>query len=534
MYSNITNFPWLTLLIFLPALFAVFIALVPKENVKAIRSLALAGTLVTLAASIFIWTQYQANDHAHQFQLVDMITDWVPALHINYLVGMDGISLLMVLMTTAIWPFVVGVSFREITDRAKGFYAWTLLMETAVLGVFLSLNLVLYYFFWEGMLIPMYFIIGIWGGPNRIYATLKFFLYTMVGSMVMLVSIMALYFLGGAQTFDLPRLQLHVANGLFSGKEATDMLLFVGFFLAFAIKAPMWPFHTWVPDAYAEAPTGGTIMLVALKMGLYGFIRFCLPLFPVAVRDAAPLIILFSVIGIIYAALVAAMQTDLKRLVAYSSISHIGVIMLAIFGVTTIGISGAVIQMVSHTITTGALFILIAGLYARRGTYRIADYGGLMAVMPAYTAVFLIAVLSSVALPLTSGFTGEFLMLLGAFQTHPWAAGFATTAAIWSVVYMLWMFQRVMYGRLDKPENQNLPDVRFGEWVALAPLVILIFVLGVGVTPILRTLNPSVNAVVGQAKTGDYEFANPFAKPMTAVQAPPPPTRVAVQPKGVH
>ncbi|MBV9852334.1 MAG: NADH-quinone oxidoreductase subunit M [Armatimonadetes bacterium] len=359
--------------------------------------------------------------------------------------------------------------------------------------------------------------------------------------MVMLVSIMYLYFASGGVTFDLPQLQQMVASGSIVFHGAAEMLLFVGFFLAFGIKAPMWPFHTWVPDAYAEAPTGGTIMLVALKMGLYGFIRFCLPLFPIAVRDAAPVIVTLSVIGVIYAALVAAMQTDLKRLIAYSSVSHIGVIMLAIFGLNTIGISGAVIQMVSHTITTGALFIILGGLYARRGTYRIADYGGLMAVMPAFTAVFLIATLSSVALPTTSGFTGEFLMLLGAFQTHPWAASFATTAAIWSVVYMLWMFQRVMYGPLDKPENRNLPDLQFGEWVALAPLVVLIFVLGVAVTPVLKTLNPSVYTVMAQMKP---LYVNPFAQPAnaTTAQTPLPPrgegtgvrVSLASQPKGAH
>ena len=304
---------WLTLTVFLPAAFALLVALVPKSNLQAIKGLALGATLVTLAVSLFLYVQYDASPHAAQFQIVDK-TPWIASLHINYFLGMDGISLLMVLMTTVIFPFVVGVSFKEITERAREYYCWVLVMETAVLGVFLSLNLVLYYLFWEGMLIPMYFIIGIWGGPRRIYATVKFFLYTMVGSMVMLVSIMAMYFIAGSTTFDLPELQKHVHGGLFSGKELTDLLLFTGFFLAFGIKAPVFPFHSWVPDAYAEAPTGGTIILIALKMGLYGFIRFCLPLFPHAVVAAAPIIIILAVIGVIYAALVAAMQTDLKRL----------------------------------------------------------------------------------------------------------------------------------------------------------------------------------------------------------------------------
>ena len=516
---------WLTLCVFLPAAFALLAALVPKTNVKAIQGVAIAGTLATLVISLFLYAQY-APHSPQQFQLIDK-TSWIPSLHINYFLGMDGISLLMVLMTTVIFPFVVGVSFKEITTRTREYYCWVLVMETAILGVFLSLNLVLYYLFWEGMLIPMYFIIGIWGGPKRIYATVKFFLYTMIGSMVMLVSIMALYFLAGSTTFDLPELQQKVYLGLFSGKQTTEVLLFLGFFLAFGIKAPVFPFHSWVPDAYAEAPTGGTIILVALKMGLYGFIRFCLPLFPYAVVVCGPVIITLAVIGIIYAAFVAAMQTDLKRLIAYSSISHIGVIMLGIFALTSLGLSGAVVQMVSHTITTGALFILIGALYARRQSYKIADFGGLMAVMPMFTVVFLIATLSSVALPLTSGFTGEILLLMGSFQTNPWAAGFATTAAIWSVVYMLWMFQRVMYGKLDNDENRALPDMTRGEKLALFPLVVLIFVLGIYPTPIvLNKVNHSVNTVMGQVNP---VYRDPFKSPTV----PTPIAAVAMQPRGL-
>ena len=517
---------WLTLLVFLPATFALVAALIPKDNTDGVKGAAFAGTLATLVLSLCLYVHYQP--HGSQFQLVDKVP-WIPSLHINYFLGMDGISLLMVLMTTVIWPIVVGVSFKEITERSREYYCWVLVMETAVLGVFLSLNLVLYYIFWEAMLIPMYFIIGIWGGPKRIYATVKFFLYTMAGSMVMLVSIMALYFIGGAATFDLPELQQHVSlGGLFSGKETTDIFLFLGFFFAFGIKAPVFPFHSWVPDAYAEAPTGGTIILVALKMGLYGFIRFCLPLFPYAVKHCAPVIIVMAVIGIIYAALVAAMQTDLKRLIAYSSISHIGVIMLGIFALTSIGLSGSVVQMVSHTLTTGALFIIIGGLYARRKSVQIGAFGGLMAVMPMFTVVFLIATLSSVALPLTSGFTGEILLLLGSFQTHPWAAGFATTAAIWSVVYMLWMFQRVMYGKLDKEENRSLPDMTIGEKWALVPLVLLIFALGVYPTPtVLDKINPSVNTVMAQSQATYSEYFLPPA-PKNVVAALP------TQPKGLR
>ncbi len=527
----------LTLVVFLPAAFALLVALVPKANLQAIKAVALVGTLAVLAVSLYLYSGYHPG--GAQFQFLDK-TPWIPSLHINYFLGMDGISLLMVLMTTVIFPFVVGVSFKEITERTREYYCWVLVMETAVLGVFLSLNLVLYYLFWEGMLIPMYFIIGIWGGPRRIYATVKFFLYTMVGSMVMLVSIMALYFLSATPTtpgtFDLPDLQAHVHVGLFSGVQTTDLLLFTGFFLAFGIKAPIFPFHSWVPDAYAEAPTGGTIILVALKMGIYGFIRFCLPLFPWAARASAPIIITLAVIGVIYAALVAAMQTDLKRLIAYSSISHIGVIMLGVFALTSLGLSGAVVQMVSHTITTGALFIIIGGLYARRHSYKIADFGGLMAVMPMFTVVFLIATLSSVALPLTSGFTGEILLLMGSFQTYPWQTGFATTAAIWSVVYMLWMFQRVMYGKLDKDENRRLPDLTGGEKWALVPLVLLIFLLGVYPTPtVLDKINPSVAKII----LSDPQYDDPFAEPAAAqlkktATAVPRVAAVPTQPKGIQ
>jgi NADH-quinone oxidoreductase subunit M len=483
----------LSIVIFLPLIFGLIVLLMPGLTSTAIRGIAMVGTVATLLISLVVAGAYHGHPAgAGTFSLVEN-APWIQSLHINYFLGMDGISLAMLLMTTVIWPFVVGVSMREIKERENQFYFWVLLMETAVLGVFLSLDLILFYVFWEAMLIPMYFIIGIWGGPRRIYATIKFFLYTMAGSMVMLVSILALYFIGG-QSFDLTELQTRLPG--IPGFAGREMLLFVGFFLAFGIKAPIWPFHTWVPDAYSQAPTGGTIMLVALKMGLYGFIRFCLPLFPHAVSDAAPLLTAFAVIGVIYGAWVAAMQTDLKRLLAYSSISHVGVILLAIFALNRIGITGAVVQMVAHTLTMGALFIIVYGLYARRGSYEIGSFGGLMKVMPAFTAVFMIAMLSSVALPTTAGFTGEFLMLIGAFQTYPVQAGLATTAAIWSVVYMLWMFQRVMYGKLDKPENSVLPDWQFHEKLALVPLVGLIFLLGVYPKPAIDPISASVNSVV--------------------------------------
>ena len=440
----------------MPLAFGILVLAMPRDTPTAARTTALVGTLVTLALSLVVALGFDKSKSGFQFEELGM---WIKTFNVHYHLGVDGISLMMLLMTTGIFPFVVGVSLKGITDRVNQFFFWVLLMETAVLGVFLSLDLVLFYVFWEAMLIPMFFIIGIWGGPKRLYATVKFFLYTMVGSMVMLVSIIMIY--TTAHSFDLVELQRSLPALLSANKE---MVIFIGFLLAFGIKAPIWPFHTWVPDAYAEAPVGGTIILVALKMGLYGFIRFCIPLFPHAMGVAGPFLVALSVIGVVYAAIVAAMQTDLKRLIAYSSISHIGVILLAIFALNSIGISGAVLQMVSHTITTGALFILVGMLYVRRGSYAIADYGGLMKIMPAFAVVFLIATLSSVALPTTSGFAGEILMLVGAFQRYPVQTGIATTSAIWSVVYMLWMYQRVMHGQLDKEENKALPDWNNGEW----------------------------------------------------------------------
>lgn len=501
-----TNVPLLSILIFLPFVIGLIVLALPREGEKAIKSVAFLGTLATLAVSIVVWLQYHpfstVTGPDAPFQFVEKWS-WLPALHINFFLGLDGISLLMVLMTTGIFPFVVGVSLNTITDRVRQYYFWVLLMESAVLGVFLSLNVILFYVFWEAMLIPAYFIIGIWGGPKRIQATIKFFLYTMVGSMVMLVSILALYFVTGAKTFDLTDL-IRLAPAALSGHLGLEIFLFTGFFLAFGIKAPVWPFHTWVPDAYAEAPTGGTIILVALKMGLYGFIRFCIPLFPNAVDVLAPIIVILSVVGVIYAAFIAAMQTDLKRLIAYSSISHVGVIMLAIFGLSAIGLNGAVLQMVTHTITTGALFIIIGALYARRKSYNIADYGGLMSVIPTFTFVFLIVTLSAVALPLTAGFSGEILMLIGSFNHFKVATGFAATAAIWSVVYMLWMFQRVMHGPVDKPENKNLPDLSAGEKWSLYPLVGLIFLLGIFPNLALSRIDPSVDSILQQYKSGLY------------------------------
>lgn len=490
----------LDVVLFLPLVFALVILFLGNENAGAHRNVALLGTIVTLVASLGLSAYYHPG--ASQFQF-ESRAHWLAGTAgfggASYHIGIDGIGLLMVLMTTIIFPFVVGVSMPAIKERTKMFYFLVLFVETAILGTFVSIDLILFYIFYEAMLIPIYFLIGIWGGEKRVYATMKFFLYTMVGSMLMLVSIISMYFMVGS--FDLPDLQqkLPLALAAMGSHGLTvEMWLFLGFFAAFGVKAPIWPLHTWVPDAYAEAPTGATIILVALKMGLYGFIRFCLPLFPHAVQQAAPVIVTLAVIGVIYAALAAAVQKDMKRLLAYSSVSHLGVVMLAIFGLTTAGESGAVIQMFSHTFTTGALFILVYYLYNQRGTYAISAYGGVWRVMPFFAAVFLIATLSAIALPGTSGFTGEFMMLIGAFQTHPWAAGFATTAAIWSAVYMLWMFQRVMQGPADKPEVLRMRDITVAERWAMVPLVAIIVWVGVYSKPFMDLLNPPVTTILAQ------------------------------------
>jgi NADH-quinone oxidoreductase subunit M len=493
----INNELLLSVVLFLPLMLGIVILFLPENNSRAHGMLALAGSLIILALSLVLFSTFNAASTDPKFPVFVKLP-WIAPLNINYEVGLDGISLVMVLMTTIIFPFIVAASLGPIKERTKAYYFLLLTMESAILGTFVSLDLILFYIFYEAMLIPLYFIIGIWGGPKRVAATLKFFLYTMVGSMLMLVSILSLYLMVHSFDFRVIQTSLPAALTALGGHaQVAEMLLFLGFFAAFAVKAPVFPFHTWVPDAYVEAPVAGSIILVALKMGLYGFIRFNLPLFPNATHEAAPIIEILGVTGVIYAAFIACMQTDIKRLIAYSSISHIGVIVVAIFSLTGVGIDGAVLQMFSHTITTGALFLLGGFLFARRGTYDINAYGGVMKVMPVFSTVLLIAVLSSVAMPGTSGFSGEFLMLIGAFQTYPLIAAIATTAAIWSAVYMLWMYQRVMHGIADKPEILALTDLTGTErWAYIAPLIALMILVGVYPTPLIEKITDPVGHIL--------------------------------------
>ncbi|HEY3331600.1 MAG TPA: NADH-quinone oxidoreductase subunit M [Capsulimonadaceae bacterium] len=505
----------LSIVTWLPLLGGLILLALPAENKRLHGVFALAVSVLTFAVSVPLFTGFHtlvapggimpSDGAGAQFMFAEFAS-WIPQLGINYTLGIDGIGLLMVLMTTAIFPFVVGVSMKQINDRTKMFYFMVLLVETAILGVFDSLNLVLFYIFYEAMLIPLYFLVGIWGGEKRIAATMKFFLYTMVGSMLMLVAI--LYTFGLTNTFDFIKVQQALPGAFNQLAQHTsvghahfvELMLFLGFFAAFAVKAPVWPFHSWVPDAYTEAPTGVSIILVALKMGLYGFMRFNVALFPNATAECAPVIIVLGVIGVIYAALVASVQTDVKRLIAYSSISHIGVIVLAIFGLTAAGWTGAVVQMISHTFTTGALFILASFLYVRRGSNEISAFGGVWKVMPIFSVVFLIATLSAIALPGTAGFYGEFLMLIGTFQTYPWPTAIATTAAVWSAVYMLWMFKRVMHGKINNEAVAGFKDITAGEKLAVIPLAAVI--LWIGIYPI--NLVEKLNGPTAMAATQVY------------------------------
>jgi NADH-quinone oxidoreductase subunit M len=484
---------------FVPTLGAVLIFLLPRRNDGVVKVTSLVTSLVTFALSVPLYTRF--NPGSPEYQFVEQ-RQWMPTLGISYHLGVDGISLLLVLLTTFLMPLSLLASWHSIERRWKEFAITMLLLETGMLGVFLALDLFLFYVFWEAMLIPMYLIIGIWGGPNRVYAAIKFILYTLAGSLLMLVAILALYFLHGAATgtytFDLPVVARYV---LPAGR--TQNLLFLAFALAFAIKVPMWPFHTWLPDAHVEAPTPGSVILAAvlLKMGTYGFLRFCLPLFPQATLAFAPWMFGLALIGILYGAWVSTVQTDIKKLVAYSSVSHLGYVILGLFALNPQGLVGCIIQMVNHGLSTGALFLIVGMLYERRHTRLIADFGGLWKVVPALSVFFLIVSLSSIGLPGLNGFVGEFLILVGAFQVSRPAAVLATAGIIFAAVYMLWMYQRVIFGPVTHEENRRLKDLSTREWVILVPVLILIVWIGVYPAPFTGKTEASVQALITQVQT---------------------------------
>ncbi len=476
------------------------------------RAVGLASTVLTFLLSLQLFVAYDPTQTG--FQFVEHAA-WMPDFGIYYFVGIDGISLLMVLLTTFLMPLVLLSSWTEIAKSVRAYVFFMLFLETGMLGTFVSLNVFQFYVFWEVMLIPMYFIIGIWGGPRRVYAAVKFFLFTMFGSLLMLVAILVVYYLSWEQTgtlnFDLVALPGSDGAGLMdaaiplSGQAPwwkTQYWLFAAFALAFAIKIPLVPFHTWLPDAHVEAPTAGSAILagVLLKMGAYGFLRFGLTLFPNGAIEFAPIILGLSLVGIIYGSLVAMVQPDIKKLVAYSSVAHLGFVMLGIFVFNVQGLTGGVLQMVNHGLSTGALFLLIGMLYERRHTRMIADLGGVAKPMPVFAACFGIVTMSSIGLPMLNGFVGEFLILLGVFLAHPVMAVLATTGVVLSAVYMLWMFRRVMFGPVDHAENQKLIDLGLREKFVIVAIMVPIFWIGIYPETFLGRIRPSVIDLVGHVE----------------------------------
>ena len=483
----------LDLVIFAPLIGAAVLAFVPSSRPDVVRWGALAITTIAFGLSLAVLADFQTGEAGFQ---LGSEAEWIPEWGISYITAIDGISLWMVLLTTFLMPLSVLASW-SITSRVKPYFAFLLALETGMLGVFCALDLFLFYIFWEATLIPMYFLIGMWGYGRRIYAAMKFFLFTIVGSLLMLVAILFLYFVpDGPATFDYRSL-LGTPLAL-----DTQRLLFLGFFASFAVKVPLVPLHTWLPDAHTEAPTAGSVLLagVLLKMGAYGLIRFAIPLFPDAARELVPFVIALAVIGIVYGALVAMMQKDLKRLIAYSSVAHLGFVVLGLFVGTIHGMSGGVLQMVNHGLSTGALFMLVGVLYDRRHTRAIADFGGIAKVAPWFAGVFLFVALSSLGLPGLNGFVGEFLILLGTFQEYSWWVIPAAFGVVLAAIYLLWAYQRVFHGEPTEDANRSLADLIPREAVMLAPIVALIAVIGVYPKPFLERINPSAERVVQQLK----------------------------------
>ena len=480
-----TGLPVLTILLALPLAGALAISAIPRESVRLIKLVGLVASGAAFVISVAVFVVFDGSSSAMQF--VERYL-WIEKLDISYAVGIDGLSLLLVVLTTFLTPLALLASWESIHDRVKGFVALMLVLETGTLGVFVSLDLFLFYAFWEFMLIPMYFLIGIWGGTERVYAAVKFFLFTMVGSLLMLVAIIWLGAYAGAQpggrfTTDLLRLTA-LAPQI---PAQIQSWMFLAFALSFAIKVPIFPLHTWLPDAHVQAPTAGSVILagVLLKMGTYGLLRFCIPLFPYATFSFLPYIAALGVVGIVYGALVSMVQPDLKKLVAYSSVSHLGFVVLGIFALTAESVQGSVIQMINHGLSTGALFLLVGMLYDRRHTRMIKDFGGIAKVMPVFAAFFMIIMLSSAGLPGLNGFVGEFLILVGAFKSAflgtPWFAIIAALGVILAAVYLLWSYQRVFFGRIENADNEKLVDLSVREWTVLVPIVV--FVVWIGFYP---------------------------------------------------
>jgi len=504
----------LNIICYLPLAGAVMLLFINTENVRAIKTVATTIAALDFIISLPLWFLYKPG--GAEFQFVTKV-DWIPSIGVKYFFGVDGFAILLILLTTLLGLISIYSSFTAITHREKEYYVFLLLLQVGMLGVFCSLDFVLFYVFWEVMLVPMYFLIGVWGGPQKLYAAIKFFLYTLVGSVLMLVGILALYFynstgleaiglhgLGHVATFSVPALYAiapHIPASL-------QFWIFMAFFIGFAIKVPMFPFHTWLPDAHVQAPTAGSVILagVLLKMGTYGFVRFSLPILPDASVKAAGWIGVMAIIAIIYGALVAMAQKDMKKLVAYSSVSHMGFVMLGMFALNQAGLRGAILQMLNHGVSTGALFLLVGIVYERRHNRMIAEYGGIAKIMPIYATFFLIITLSSIGLPTLNGFVGEFFILIGAFAHKWWWALFAATGIVLGAGYMLWMYQRVFFGELNNPKNKELKDLNLREQWTIIPLIIMAFWIGLYPKPFFRIMEPTVNRLIHRIEVAVPDF----------------------------
>lgn len=505
---NCLNFPILSLITYLPLAGIAGIFFINPERHQLIRWVAFLTAVVTFVVSIPLYFYFDTGSWAMQF--VENVP-WIQEFGISYHMGIDGISLLLVLLTTFLSALAILSTWTAVTQRVKEYMMALLFLEIGMLGVFCSLDFFLFYVFWEVMLIPMYFIIGIWGGPRRIYAAVKFFIYTMSGSVLMLIAILSLYYINykatGEYTFSI--LRYHELDIPLNAQ----FWLFLAFFLAFAIKVPMFPFHTWLPDAHVEAPTAGSVILagVLLKMGTYGFLRFSLPIFPQASLDFMPLILILAVIGIIYGALVSIAQSDIKKLVAYSSVSHLGYCMLGMFALNKEGIEGSIIQMINHGLSTGALFLCVGILYERRHTRLISEYGGIYKVMPVFAALFLLTAFSSMGVPGLNGFVGELLILIGAFKANVWLGIISTIGLVLGAIYLLWMYKRVIYGDLTKEENKHLKDMSVRELIYMVPIMVFIVWIGIYPKPFLNTMHASVDHLIdhmNQQKIVSTEISN--------------------------
>ncbi len=500
---------YLTILTFLPLAGAFVIAFLPRDSASAIRRAVLIFSLGAFALAVGLFSNF-SGETGMQF-----VEDhpWISSPPIRYHLGVDGLSVLLTLLTAFLTPLAVLASWSGITTRVKEFHLFLLALETGMIGVFVSLDLFLFFIFWEAMLIPMYFLIGVWGHERRVYAAIKFILYTMAGSALMLVGILYLYNVTG--TFDLATILRELPYKWPSLPAFAETLLFWAFFLAFAIKVPMFPLHTWLPDAHVEAPTAGSVILagVLLKMGTYGMLRFCVPLFPDAAKQFAPLISVFAIISILYGSLVAMVQPDLKKLVAYSSVAHLGFVVLGIFAFDIRGIEGAIYQMANHGVSTGALFVLVGMLYDRRHTRLIKDFGGLATTVPVYSTFFMIVALSSLGLPILNGFVGEFLIILGAFHARALFGALAAVGVVLAAVYLLWMYQRVFLGEVTNDKNRSLPDCDLREKIMLTAAVAVILFMGIYPQPFLRRLDSMAGQVIERVGPSNYARRPPAGSP---------------------